>query len=289
MGINFIFDEDLERSRNELQEIIDTLDEDVEIKRKSDILNKFTYAIILSLKKPELLKQQTKEEFLRPNLQQKPLKLLSRLFMRDIQPVVKKVPLKQVIIQEVKPVEKKPEIIQKDLILDKITNKVLAYVKLTDKYYLIEPMIDDNDTKVLNKVISKNPKNMEKGWKLISKYGDKFKVTSDHFTNIKYYVVNFLYGLGKIEPLIYDKDIQEIYCDGPTKPIKVKYNDKVIETNLAYLTKEDLDNFIYNLSYKVKQKIKKNNQKIIFNYRDLYFECTISFSPESTSSFLIKK
>ena len=83
-------------------------------------------------------------------------------------------------------------LIQKDLILDKITNKVLAYVKLTDKYYIIEPILDENDTKLLNKILYKQPKNMDKGWNLINKFGKKFNVPPDHFTNIKYFVVNFL-------------------------------------------------------------------------------------------------
>jgi len=292
MSIKFLFDEDIERSRKELQEIIDSLDkDDSEIERKADVLKKFSYAIINALKKPELVK---KEELIKPNIEQRKVSLLSRMFSKDIHPVVKKIepkPVQQVVQPIVKPVEveKKPEIIQKDLILDKITNKVLAYVKLTDKYYIIEPILDENDTKLLNKILYKRPKNMDKGWNLINKFGKKFNVPPDHFTNIKYFVVNFLFGLGRIEPLIYDKDIKEVYCEGSNKPLKVKYNDKIIETNITYRSKEELNNFLLDLSYKVKQKLKKNNPSITFNYRDLYFECTMSFSEIEDSKFIIKK
>ncbi len=290
MGIKFLFDEELETSRKELQEVIDSLDQEDNsgVEKKADVLKKFSYAIVHSLMKPQFVK---KEELLKPNIEQRKISLLSRFFTKDIHPIVKKIEPKQIQIEKpvLKPAEKKPEIIQKDLILDKITNKVLAYVKLTDKYYIIEPILDENDTKVLNKVLYKRPKNMEKGWKLISKYGSKFNVTPDHFTNIKYFVVNFLYGLGRIEPLVYDKDIKEIYCDGFNKPVKIKYIDKPVDTNIIYPTKEELNNFIYDLSFKVKQKIKRDNPTITFNYRDLYFECTISFSELTDSKFVIKK
>lgn len=289
MSIHFIFDEELERSRKELQEVIESLDEDVETKKKVETLKIFATAVAMALK-PTPLVIVKQEELVKPKIDQK-LSLLSKLFSRQMPSVVRKVIPQQrpIIKQEIKQEEEKPEVIQKDLILDKITNKVLAYVKLTDKYYIIEPILDDNDTKVLNKVLHKRPKNMEKGWKLISKYGNKLKVPTDHFTNIKYFVVNFLYGLGRVEPLVYDKDIKEVYCDGHNKPIRVKYNDKIIETNIVYPTKDELENFIYDLSYKVKQKIKNNNPSIKFNFRDLYFETTISFTPETTSKFLIKK
>jgi len=286
MGINFIFDEELEKSKKELQQVINTLEEDTETKRKSELLKTFARAVALSLKKPD---QIIEHELIKPEIKQKPLTILNKLIARrDIHPIVKKIPLKpKPELQQVQ--EKKPEIIQKDLILDKITNKVLAYVKITDRYFIIEPQLEENDINILNKVLSKRPKNMEKGWKLISKYGKKFNVLTDHFTNIKYYVVNYLYGLGKIEPLVYDKDITEIYCEGTNKPIKVKYNNKLLETNITYKSKEDLNTFIFDLAYKAKQKIKKKSPSATFNYRDLYFECTASFTEDTDSKFIIKK
>ena len=294
MAIHFLFDEELENSTKELQGLIDSLNEDAETRKKVEILNTFTWAVIHSLKKPQVQQPQlTREEiYRRVEVKQKPLSVLSRLFVKDIPPVVKKILPKEIPKPEVKIVEPKlqePQIIQRDLIKDKITDKVLAYVKITDKYYLIEPILDENDTNVLNKVLYKRPKNMEKGWGLISKYGKKFNVQPDHFTNIKYFVVNFLYGLGRVEALVYDKDVREIYCDGLNKPVKVKLNDKLVETNILYKSKQEIDNFIYELSYKVKQKIKKNNPAIKFSYRDMDFECIIGFAENTESKFTIIK
>ncbi|MBI2672298.1 hypothetical protein HYX16_05165 [Candidatus Woesearchaeota archaeon] len=285
--IHFIFDEELERSTEELQEVINTLEEDTKTKKKAEVLEMFARAVALALKKPEPL---TSEELKKPpEIEQKPRMLLSRILNRDIRPVVKKIPPRQIPVFEPKFEEPKPEITKKDLIKDKITDKVLAYVKITDKYNLIEPHLDDNEITVLNKVLKKRPKNMEKGWKKIQKYGKKFNIPEDNFTNIKYFVVNFLFGLGKIEPLIYDNDVKEIYCEGPSMPLKVKHIGNMLKTNISYSSKEQLDNFLFELAAKAGQKIKKKNQSVSFNYRDLYFECTVGFKEGETSKFLVKK
>ncbi len=293
MPVKFIFDEELERNRKELQSIIDFMDEDIETKRKADVLLTIMWGSVKTFVKiqPVIL-----EEIKKPEIRQSPVTLLNKLFgKKDIQPIVRKIPEKpkapETKKEEKKPEEKPPEpqTKEKNLILDKMTDKVLASVKVLDKYVLAEPQIDDNDNKVLAKVLKKRPKNMEKGWKLINKYSKKFNTPPDHATNIKYYVVNFLFGLGKIEPLVYDKDITEIICEGTNKPIKVKYAEKILETNIVYAKKEDMDNFIYDVAYRAKQKIKKKKPAAAFAYRDMNFECTIGFEKGSDSKFMIKK
>ena len=61
-----------------------------------------------------------------------------------------------------------------------------------------------------------------------------------------------------------------------------------METNIIFAKKEDLDNFIYNISYRVKQKINKRKQTAAFSYRDMNFECTVGFN-NADSKFIIKK
>mgnify|MGYP001566808378 FL=1 len=196
MAINFIFDEELESNRKELQSILDLMNEDEQLKKKADVLTTFVWAAVRSLVKPPVV---TFEELKKPEIKESPVTLLNKLFgKKDVRPIIRKLPEPIIKPQIKKPEikeEPKPEVIQKNLILDKITDKVLAYVKITDKYFLIEPQINDDDTKVLAKILKKKPKNMDKGWKLISKYGKRFNVQTDHFTNIKYYVVNFLLAL----------------------------------------------------------------------------------------------
>ncbi|MEK6936921.1 MAG: hypothetical protein AABW58_02520 [Nanoarchaeota archaeon] len=299
MPVKFIFDEELERNRKQLQSIIDFMDEDIETKRKADVLLTITWGAVRSFVKTQPITIQ--EEIKKPDINQSPVTLLNKLFgKRDIQPVVKKIPEKPKEIKVEKPVGEKPpepQVIEKNLIMDKMTDKVLASVKVLDKYILIEPVIDENDNKVLARVLKEKPKNMEKGWKLINKYLKKFNSPPDHATNIKYYVVNFLFGLGKLEPLVYDKDITEIICEGTNKPLKVKYTDKVLETNIVYAKKEDLDNFIYSVAYRAKpiglfsqnKKITKKAPNTSFSYRDMAFECSVGFEKGSDSKFTVRK
>jgi type IV secretory pathway ATPase VirB11/archaellum biosynthesis ATPase len=89
--------------------------------------------------------------------------------------------------------------------------------------------------------------------------------------------------------LIYDKDIKEIYCESQGMPLKVKYGDSLMETNISYSSKEQLDNFLLELAAKAGQKIKKKNPSVSFNYRDLYFECTVGFNENEVSKFIVKK
>ena len=292
MPVKFIFDEELERNRKDLKSIIDFMDEDIETKRKTDLLLTIMWGAVRSFVKTPIIMQQ---EIQKPEIKQTPVTLLNKLFgKKDIQPMVRKIPEKPKE-SEIKKEEKQPEkpttpqVIEKNLILDKITDKVLASVKVLDKYTLIEPQINDNDNKVLAKVLRKKPKNMEKGWNLINKYGKRFNIPPDNFTSIKYYVVNFLFGLGKIEPLVYDKDISEIICEGINKPIKVRYADKILGTNIIYTNKEDLDNFIYDVAYRSKQKINKRKPTATFSYREMNFECAVGFEKNSDSRFTIKK
>ena len=86
--------------------------------------------------------------------------------------------------------------------------------------------------------------NMEKGWKLIQKYGKKYQIEKEHDTIIKYYLVNDLFGLGKIEPFLHDRDIIGFSCKGPDHHVRVKIGNNAYASNIKF-NKEDLENFIY--------------------------------------------
>ena len=149
MPVKFIFDEELERNRKELQSIIDFMDEDIGTKKKADLLVTIMWGAVKSFVKIQPVIQ---EQIKKPEIKQSPVTLLNKLFgKRDIKPVVKKIPEKSKEKPKSKIKEKPPEpqVIEKKLILDKITDKVLASVKVLDKYALTEPQIDENDNKVL--------------------------------------------------------------------------------------------------------------------------------------------
>ncbi|MFH1592647.1 MAG: hypothetical protein ABIB47_04755 [Candidatus Woesearchaeota archaeon] len=148
----------------------------------------------------------------------------------------------------------------KDLIKDKITKRVLASVNVADKYIVDEPNLDGIDLQVLNKIKKKRKiKNMEKGWELIQKYGKKFNLQEGHDTNVKYYLVNDVFGLGRIEPFLHDHQITGIICDEYNKPIEVEFQGKKLETNIKFASKEELKEYLSGVAEKIGVKLDKKN------------------------------
>ena len=168
-------------------------------------------------------------------------------------------------------IERTPEI-HKDLIKDRHTGTILASANIADKYILNEPQLDEADILILNKIKKKRRlKSMEKGWKLIKKYEKKFGIKEGHDTAIKYYIVNDILGLGRIEPLLHDNGISAIICDDYMKNIEVEFNEKKLETNLRFANKDELKEFVVNVARKMNKKIDKKNTIAEGNLRGFTF------------------
>ena len=168
-------------------------------------------------------------------------------------------------------VEKTP-VINKDLIKDRMTGAILASANIADKYILNEPQLDNADILVLNKIKKKRKiKNMKKGWKLIKKYKKRYGIKEGHDTKIKYYVVNDIFGLGRIEPFLQDSEIGAIICDDYTKNLEVEFNGKKLEANIRFANKEELKEFIIGISKKMNIKIDKKNTHVEGSLRGFTF------------------
>ncbi len=174
-----------------------------------------------------------------------------------------------------------------NLIVDRITKRVLASVNIDKDYLLEEPKLDEIDLVVLEKVKDKKIKNMEQGWKLIQKYAKKYGINPGHDTLIKYYIVNDVFGLGKIEPLLHDKDLESIKCDGPMKNLIVEVNGKNYKSNLLFHD-EDLRNFIVVMANKLGKKLNKKNWSISGELRGVIFKLSMGENL-NMPSFLIKR
>jgi flagellar protein FlaI len=69
-------------------------------------------------------------------------------------------------------------------------------------------------------------------------------------TKYLYYLSRDFIKLGKIEPLMRDKLIEDISCDGADIPIYVWYRDyESIPTNIVFKGNEELDTFVSKLAY----------------------------------------
>ncbi|HVB95874.1 MAG TPA: type II/IV secretion system ATPase subunit [Nitrososphaerales archaeon] len=83
---------------------------------------------------------------------------------------------------------------------------------------------------------------------LAKKYG--YKIAPPAMTKLLYYLNRDFIHLGKIEPLMKDKLIEDISCDGAGIPIFIWYRDyESIPTNIVFATDEELDTYVSKLAY----------------------------------------
>jgi flagellar protein FlaI len=83
---------------------------------------------------------------------------------------------------------------------------------------------------------------------LAKKYG--YKIHPPAMTKLLYYLNRDFIHLGKIEPLMRDKQIEDISCDGSGIPIYIWYRDyESIPTNIVFDTDEELDTYVSKLAY----------------------------------------
>jgi len=83
---------------------------------------------------------------------------------------------------------------------------------------------------------------------IVRRYG--YKIQPATLTKMQYYLTRDFIRLGKIEPLMRDKLIEDISCDGAGIPIYVWYRDyESIPTNIIFDTDNELDTYVSKLAY----------------------------------------
>lgn len=296
---HFIIDNELEELQGTIRDLIREK-KHPELKKHVKTLKTFTRAVAYSLAKPKIKPKEIKKQ-----IQKKPIQmqLTKQPIGFDIHPIpspgetkeeireFKAIPIyaKHIISKKELPekiTQEEKQIIP--LIRDKFTNKVLATANVNDTYKINEPTLNETNQKILSKILKKKPKNPEKAWKLIEKYIKKHKGDPAHKEAIKYYIINNLFALGKIEPLLNDKNISIITCDSPGSYIKVKRNNKTLKTNLLFKDKKELDDFLFLIAEKTKSKLDKKNPVLDITYRNFRFHCVLGLNI-TTSKFTITR
>lgn len=283
---------ELEKNKAELEIILQQL-KHPKLYNNALFLKSFVRGMILNFKKekpkPKLLPKKQLQRFLpkkQPRLSTP--KQIQRPLPKQIQ---KPLPVKHQTITPIKKLTAKIKEItklKKDLIIDKFTNNVLATANIDSKYSVQEPILDENDKIALEKIIRKRPKSIKKAWKFILKFGKKFKIKEDHKENLKYYVINRFFALGKLEPLLHDKDITDITCNGIVKPIVVTHKGKEIPTNLSFKDANELTTFLNLLTERTKQKLDKKHPVLDTTYRDYRIHVIFGVEP-GNSKFTFTK
>lgn len=149
----------------------------------------------------------------------------------------------------------------------------IVYDEETQKlmYSIIEPELTKEDEKTLDElrkgfiyvfekfsptVFGENQKELitEGTKRLAQKYG--IKLEDDKLKIISYYLARDFLGLERIEPIMSDKYIEDISCDGLNVPIFVnhlKYGP--LEVNREYNDTQHLNSFIVKLAQKSNQEV----------------------------------
>lgn len=282
---HFIFDEEWDEQERELRQILHET-RDPELHKNVFVLESIMRAAALGF-----VRKKTKENILlgkeiaKPKYYQKVLNIPSGV---EVEPVPVPGSGKLQEVSEFKEVPKYRQKIvleeekegidfsetregKRNLITDRITKRVLASVNIKDnRYHLDEPSLDALDLKVLDKIKKKRIKNMEKGWKLIQEYGKKYGIKVGHDTSIKYYIVNDVFGLGRIEPLFHDQEIENIKCEGAEKNLIIRCGDKELISDIKFNI-GDLKSFNHGIASRMGKKINKKTPNVIGELRGFRF------------------
>ncbi|WP_241996626.1 type II/IV secretion system ATPase subunit [Halorubrum sp. SD626R] len=147
-------------------------------------------------------------------------------------------------------------------------NAPYAYVVITydeaeseHRYYAVEPDLDEFERDLLDRVVDdiRDPLLYREGSGktdeetlreelkgLLEGYGVDAGMATFHA--LAYYLYRDFRGYGKVDPLLNDRHIEDISCDGYDLPIFVYHDDYTdIETNVSF-PKGELDNYVIRLA-----------------------------------------
>ncbi len=133
------------------------------------------------------------------------------------------------------------------------------------KYNVVEPILSKGDEKLLGEIKESIENRLDVEFEEIGKMEAKGYISSEldkvleimgrnvsetRRKALKYYLERDFIGMGKIEPLMRDPNIEEISCDGVDVPIFVYHRNArygSLETNIVFEDEEGLDTFVRRL------------------------------------------
>jgi flagellar protein FlaI len=165
-----------------------------------------------------------------------------------------------------KPIPKGLKVVEKYPLYEPFSHVVIVQNPKTGeyKYILDELQLDPLERGVYNRILEillaeiESPKEeiadprkffAEEAKKIV----DKYRISLGWLPDVSWYKILYhaerdLVGFGKIDPLMRDPNIEDISCDGVTKPVYVWHrNYESIETNLEFQNDEVLDNTVVKL------------------------------------------
>jgi len=144
-------------------------------------------------------------------------------------------------------------------------------------YYVYEPELTEQEKKLLEKIkqelvekLDVDFTTLKKGEAkeyLVEKFKEMVKLMAKDLPIEKqnallYYIERDFIGLGKIEPLMQDPDIEDISCDGVGIPIYIYHRNPLVgsvKTNIMFETADELDTFVNKLAQRCGKSISVAN------------------------------
>ncbi len=174
--------------------------------------------------------------------------------------------LEQIAPVKVKVIPKGVKIIEKYPLYEPFSQVVIVQEPKTGehKYILDELQLDEMERGVYNRILKmllaeidspkeevKDPRKFfaEEAKKIV----DKYRISLGWLPDVSWYKILYhaerdLVGFGKIDSLMRDPNIEDISCDGVSKPVYIWHRlFESIETNLQFESDEDLDNLVVKL------------------------------------------
>lgn len=144
-------------------------------------------------------------------------------------------------------------------------------------YRVIEPELDNRLENILEKIetvlersfdVSLEEISTQKAHEYLEEKVDKIineysiRLNSKERDKIDYYINRNYNGLGKLEPVMRDKEIEDISCDGSSIPVYVYHrNPKFgsLRTNVQWRSSDELDSFVMKLAQRSGKSISVSN------------------------------
>lgn len=138
-------------------------------------------------------------------------------------------------------------------------------------YYVVEPQISKLDTDLMASTMRVLEERLDINFfKLgeikakalldeeIRKNLSDYSMPAEKMDILRYYLQRDVAGMGKIEPLMNDPNIEDISCDGVNIPIYVYHRDPKLgslKTNVAFSNGEELNYFVIKMAQRCKKSI----------------------------------
>ena len=149
---------------------------------------------------------------------------------------------------------------EKEYPILKAGNYVLVRAVVNNEYKIIEPVLTALDIRIINDIKARGIKDDEaiisRLKTLFASLGTQF--SQDYFEKIKYYI-NRNDAIGKIMFMMQDDKVKMISCPGTLQAVRVIYNGRDLETDIAYNKAGEINEAVKALANMAGESIDENN------------------------------